>query len=269
MLAPMSHDGNWGQGPQNPGGGWGGPPQGGGGYGPPPGQQGQGYGPPPGQQGYGPPPGQQGYGPPPGAMVQAPPTGMEPWAQQQQGYGMQGAGSVYGMPLEPGERVIYFQRHQYGASKVILIILGVLFLVVLVGALFIYLGLTIEKRSPKAHIVTNRRFIYVPGTGAPQMFPLQQIADLEPERQSAGGGGGGLIGLAVRVAVTAAMNHYSAKNAKVDIKYWARTIAIWVTNLHGQKIKVPAQGGQRLGFVLSQAVLAQQAEYMPPVPHEP
>ncbi|HQY60224.1 MAG: hypothetical protein IPQ09_26875 [Myxococcales bacterium] len=270
--------------PGGGGGGYGPPPGGGGGaYGPPPGGGGPppgggGYGPPPGGAGgppgaYGPPPPQQqqqqqqqgAYGAPPGAMVQANPYGV----QGAQGAGMAqgGGGTVMGIPLEPGERVIWFQRHDYTVDKVILWIFGVLFLIMLIGIIFIILAIIHDGRNPRAHVITNRRVIVIDGKGQPQSYALDQIADLEPVRQSAGGGGGGLIGLAVRAAVTAVANHMANQNAKVDPNYWNRTIAVTLTTHHGQRVQVPAalKYGKMFGATLARVVFMREAESMPQV----
>src|SRR5215813_4024261 len=147
----------------------------------------QGYGQP---QGYAP----QGYGPP----------------GPQSGYGMQmgGGGTVMGVPLEPGERVVWFRKHDYTTEMIINLVLGALLLIVLVGIIFIVLGLTVNSRNPKAHIMTNRRLIYLTGKGQVQQFYLNQIVDMDAERQRSSGGGG-LLGAAIGAAITAAQNHFA------------------------------------------------------------
>lgn len=197
-------------------------------------------------------------------MVQANPYGMQGAPAQ----GMAGGGgTVMGVPLEPGERVIWFQRHDYTVDKVILWIFGVLFLFILIGIIFIILAIIHDGRNPRAHVITNRRIIVIDGKGQPQSYALDQIADLEPVRQSAGGGGGGLIGLAVRAAVTAVANHMANQNAKVDPNYWNRTIAITLTTHHGQRVQVPAalKYGKMFGATLARAVFMREAESMPQV----
>jgi hypothetical protein len=243
----------------------GGPPQGGPppGYGQAPqghGQAPQGYGQAPqgyGQapQGYGQP--QQGYGPPPGAM--------QPWGAQ----GMQGgAPTVAGVPLEPGERVLYFVKPSYTTDKVVLLIFGVLLAIVLIGFIFIYLAVTIEERNPKAQALTDRRLVSVPGKGAPIMIPLQYIQDITPVRQSAGGGGGGLVGALVRAAVTAVANSIADKKAKTNPGYWARTIAIEVHTASGQVVKIDTRHGQVIGPMLARCLWEGAANQLPPVAYE-
>ena len=166
------------------------------GYGPPPQQQPQqGYGPPPQQQGWPQQQQQQGYGAPPQqAMVPLGPMGMMPATGG-------GAPSVMGVPLQPGERVVYFFKPSYTADKVVYIIVGVMLLIVLFGIIFIVLALLVDSRNPRAQIVTNMRVIEVSGKGVPRWMPLGDAMDLTAERQQATYGGGGLIGMAIGAAI--------------------------------------------------------------------
>jgi hypothetical protein len=260
-----------------------------GGYGPPQGQQ-QGYAPPQ-QQGYAPQPQQQGgYGPPQG---QQPGYAPQPGPQQQGGYGApQGYGqqnplapvpggfgppgamvapgsTVLGVALEPGERVIYFRQHSHTAEKVIMIILGVVFLVMIIGLIFLYLGFTAETRNPRAHAITNKRIIYWPGKGVTTSVYFAQITDMEPVRQQARGGGG-LIGAAIGAAVSAAMNHLANKNEKTDPKYWNRAIGLILTTQQNGRINIPAAGvGPQLGLLTARCVFNREAEQMPAVQFVP
>ncbi len=182
-----------------------------------------------------------------------------------------GGGTVMGVPLEPGERVIWFKRHDYTVDKIILWVLGVLMLVVIIGIVFIILALIHDGRNPRAHVITNRRIIVIDGKGQQQSYALNQIADVEPVRQSAGAGGGGLIGLAVRAAVTAVANHMANQNAKIDPSYWNRTIAVTLTTHHGQRLQVPAglNYGRDFGVTIARAVFMREAENMPQVQYLP
>lgn len=217
----------------------------------------------------------QPYAPPPPGYPDPYQQQMQQQQQQMQGYGpppMQGqpGASVLGIPLEPGERVIWFKKHDYTTEKVINWILGVLFAVVLIGFLFIYLAVTMDSRNPKAHILTNRRFIVIPGTGAPQMYALQQVADVEPQRQRVQGGGG-LIGLAISAAATAVANSMADNNHKLQVGYWARTEAIILITHHGQRVNVATRPayGQQLGWHVARATLGREADHMAPVQHLP
>jgi len=285
----------------NQGPGWPGGPQG---YGPPGGAPQQGYGQAP--QGYGQPPQQQqGYGQPqpgydPAQQQQQqqgygqPQPGYDP-AQQQQGYGQQqpqgygqapmgqapmqaygqpgmqgaGGGSVLGVPLQPGEQVIYFYKPSYTADKVVLWICGVLFLIVLIGIIFIILALIHDSRNPKAQIVTNMRIMEISGKGVPTWMALQEAVDLDPERQKVQGGGG-LVGALVSAAATAIADSMANKKSKMDPKYWARTIAINIQNRNGQKFRIQSRQPLVLGPFLARCILEPGAAQMaPPVPADP
>ncbi len=179
-------------------------------------------------------------------------------------------GTVMGVPLEPGERVIWFKKHDYTVDKIVLWVLGVLFLVVLIGIIFIILALIHDGRNPKAHVLTNRRIIVIPGNGQPQSYVLSQIADMEPVRQR-NHGGGGLLGAAIGAAITAVANHMANQNAKIDPSYWNRTTAITLTTHYNQKVQVPAalNYGKELGVTLARAVFMREAEQMPTVNYQP
>ena len=231
------------------------------GYGQP--QQPQGYGQPQQQpQGYGPPqpaygqPAQhapQGYGPPPGAPGYAPPPGqaMVPAAGQALA---SGGASVMGVPLMPGERVVYFYKPSYTAYKVVFWIFGVLMLVILIGIIFIVLALLVDKRNPRAQIVTNMRVIEISGKGFVTSIPLSDAVDLTPERQqNNGGAGGGLIGLAIGAAVNAIANSMAEKNSKMTPDYWKRTVAIHVLG-RSQRMKVMTREPRKLGPFLAHCV---------------
>ncbi len=169
-----------------------------------------------------------------------------------------------GVPLEQGERVLWFKKHDYTVEMVIMIILGVLFLIVLIGIIFIILGATVNSRKPRAHILTNRRLIYVTGGGQVQQFYLNQIANIEAERQQRSGGGG-LIGAAVAAAANAAMNHFANQNHKMDPSYWRRTTAINLVFGNNTRARVPAElgYGAELGLLTTRAVFNREADTLP------
>ena len=243
--------------PQQGGPDWGQQPQGQ----PPPPQQG---GPDWGQQPQGQPPPQQGA-PDWGQPAPQGPPGMA--AAYPAPAGPAGPPTVMGIALEPGERVLWFRDYDYKSQKIMLIIFGVLLFVIIIGIILLILGLTIEGRSPKAHVVTNRRFIYITGKGAVQMFPLAYVVDVEPVRQEVHTHGGGLLGAAISVAASAVVNSMANNKAKIDPSYWKRTIAIKLTMGDGAKPQIPiAQPhGAECGILLVRAALGREADYFAPI----
>jgi hypothetical protein len=278
----------YGQAPQQ---GYGQPQQAQQGYGQPQQAQ-QGYGQPQqAQQGYGQPQqAQQGYGQPGmdpaqqqqqqwGQQQQAPQgygqPGMDPaqqqWAQQQQQQQMMGGGggSVLGVPLQPGERVIYFHKPSYTGDKIALWVLFALTFWILIGFLFLYQVLTFDKKNPRAQIITNMRVIEIAGTGVPMWVALQDAVDVEPERQQVQGGGG-LVGALVSVAATAIADSMANKKSKMDPKYWTRGIAAKVSTRSGQTFRFVTRQPLVFGPFLARCVLEPGASQMAPaVPADP
>ena len=275
----------YGQAPQ----GYGQPPQPQQGYGQAP----QGYGQP--QQGYGQPgmdpaqqqqQPQQGYGQPQQPQQGYGQPGMDPAQQQQQQWGqapmggqapmqqygqqqMGGGGTVMGVPLQPGERVIYFHKPSYTAEKVVLWIAFALSFWFLIGFIFLYQVLTHDKKNPRAQIITNMRVIEIAGTGVPMWVAFADAVDVEPERQQVHGGGG-LVGALVSVAATAIADSMANKKSKMDPKYWARGIAAKVVTRSGQTFRFVTRQPLVFGPFLARCILEPGASNMAPaVPADP
>ena len=70
---------------------------------------------------------------------------------------------------------------------------------------------------------------------------LQNVADVEPIRQQAHAGGGGLLGALVAAGVSAALNSMADKKKKIDPKYWARAIGIVFIDQQGGRAEVRCQ----------------------------
>lgn len=287
------------QGPGYPGG----PP----GYGPPGGAPQQGYGQPQQpqqgygqpqqpQQGYGQPQQpQQGYGQPQQpqqgyGQPQQPQQGYDPAQQQQQQqqygqapmagqaqmqqYGQQpmqggGGGSVLGVPLQAGERVIYYFKPSYTGDKIALWILFAFTFWILIGFIFLYMVLTFDKKNPKAQIITNMRVIEIAGTGVPTWMTLAEAVDLEPERQKVQGGGG-LLGAVISAAATAIADGMANKKSKMDPKYWTRGIAVNIQSRSGQKFRITTRQPLVIGPFLARCIFEPGAAQMAPgVPADP
>ena len=248
-----------------------------GGYGAPQQQPQPGYGAPPDaqqqqqQQGYGAPPQQQqGYGQAAPMQQYGAPAGAAPWPQGGPMQSTSGPATVCGVQLQPGERVIYFYKPSYTGDKVVMWIFGVLFLVVIVGLIFIYLAVTVEQRNPKAQIITNQRVIEVSGKGVPSWLPFSDAMDVTAERQRNTNVGGGLLGMAIGAAVSAIANSMAENKSKMEPKFWARTIAINVLGRSGTRFRMQTRQPQVVGPFLARCVLEPgSSEMAAPVPYEP
>ena len=173
-----------------------------------------------------------------------------------------------GVALMPGERVIYFYKPSYTTEKVMFIILGVLFLIVLIGIVFIILGLRVEKMNPRGQMVTTRRIVWVDGKGQVFSLPFEEAVDLEAEVQRSNANiGGGLVGALVGAAVSAAADAMRQRNAKTDPKFWARAIAVVVLTRAGQKFRIQSKDARNLGPFLAHCVFNPGSqEHAPNVP---
>jgi hypothetical protein len=174
-----------------------------------------------------------------------------------------GAPTVLGVPLQPGERVVYFYKPSYTVDKVVYWILGVLLLVCLIGILFIVLAMLVDSRNPRAQIVTTLRVIEINGKGVPNWVALSDATDLTAERQRSNAGGGGLIGLAISAAVNAVANSMAEKNSKMTPSYWKRTIAIHVVG-RTQRMKMMTRQPLQLGPLLARCIFEPGAAHRAP-----
>lgn len=154
-----------------------------------------------------------------------------------------------GVALQPGERVIYFHKPDYTVEKILLWVFGVLFLIVIVGLVFIIMAALHDNWNPKAQIVTTQRIIEISGKGVPSWIPLYDAVDLQAERQN-NGGGGGLIG----IAVVAIANSLADNKNKMDASYWKRTQAILVQGRTGQRFKMKTREPLVIGPFLARLI---------------
>ena len=151
--------------------------------------------------------------------------------------------AVCGEPLQPGERVVYYRTMDYSTSKTIYLVIGILFMpVFFVGAIFLWLRSKIDRDNPRAIAVTTQRLLIEQGTGLTTTHWLQNVADIEPIRHQGGGGhGGGLVGALVAAGVNAALNSMADKKAKIDPKYWSRSIGVKLVDQQGNRNEVRCQ----------------------------
>lgn len=178
--------------------------------------------------------------------------------------------TALGVPLEPGERVLFFEKTSYKGDKIAFAILGVLFLIVVVGVVLLVLAYYWERWQPRGVVVTNRRVIAVDKNGVPTSTPLADIADLDAERQQSHAGGGGLVGALVSVAVDAVADHMVSKNPKHDPAYWKRTVALVLVRRDGARVRVPTRRAPEAGpFVMRLCGDPASVERLPAVAVEP
>ena len=171
---------------------------------------------------------------------------------------------MLGVPLMPGERVLFVEKPSYLMEKIIYWVIGALTLIVLIGIIFIVMAIFWDKWNPRGNVVTNQRFIHVKGSGEAISVALQDIADLDIERRRASSGGGGLLGAAISAGVNAIANSMANQNHKADPKFWSRGVAVIVVRRNMQRIKCKTSMAPQLGpFVIRMMMNPAGIEQLP------
>ena len=147
----------------------------------------------------------------------------------------------------------------YSTSKTIYLVMGILFMpLFFIGAIFVWLRSKIDKDNPRAIAVTTQRILIEQGTGMTTTHWLQNVADVEPIRHQGGGHGGGLVGALVAAGVNAALNSMADKKAKIDPKYWSRSVGVKFVDHQGNKSELRCQEKPKemvnLGLFISQGM---------------
>lgn len=177
--------------------------------------------------------------------------------------------SVLGVALEPGERVLWYDRRDYRAHTVIFWILGVLLLVFVVGLVFIGLALWWAKSQPRGAFMTDRRVVTVDPRGTPTSVALHALADIEVSRPAGDKGDpvdGMLIGEYLLREMATIPSHLNAQmrldaftriakaanwQAKFRPSHW-RGAAIVLIGRNGVRARVETDRASELGPLLMQ-----------------
>lgn len=70
---------------------------------------------------------------------------------------------VWGVPLAPGERVLYYKRFTGSGERIFLFFMGIVFLVLLCGLWLLYLAIRYEQSHDRVYVITDRRLFTVSG----------------------------------------------------------------------------------------------------------
>jgi len=96
--------------------------------------------------------------------------------------------TVCGVPLESGERVVFFARPRHGRQRVLYVVLGALLAPLVVGFAFIAYGLMYERWHLRFVAITNRRVVLQRGKKSPRWLRLTEVVDVRAKRARARGG---------------------------------------------------------------------------------
>src|SRR5258708_31157258 len=87
--------------------------------------------------------------------------------------------TVCGVPLEEGERVIFFARPSHTRQKVVYVLVSVLLLPLVVGLAFIAYGLMYERWHLRFVAITNPRVVLRRGNRAARWPRLRAVVDVK------------------------------------------------------------------------------------------
>src|SRR5579859_1437801 len=90
--------------------------------------------------------------------------------------------TVCGVPLEAGERVVFFARPRHTRSRVVYVLAGVLLAPLVVGLAFIAYGLLYERWHLRFVAITNRRVVVQRGHRGARWLRLGDVVEVKARR---------------------------------------------------------------------------------------
>jgi hypothetical protein len=127
--------------------------------------------------------------------------------------------TVCGVPLEAGERVVFFARPRHTRSRVVYVLAGVLLAPLVVGLAFIAYGLLYERWHLRFVAITNRRVLVQRGNRGARWLRLGDVVEVKAKRAAQPGA----IGTPLP----------EATGERTDPKHWADAAAIVVRGRGG------------------------------------
>ncbi len=129
------------------------------------------------------------------------------------------------VPLEQGERIVFFARPHHARHKLVYVVVGVLLAPLVLGFGFLAYGLLYQRYNLRFVAVTNRRVIVQRGTKPARWLRLAEVMDLRARR-----GGPSAHGAMRPRDATAALD-------KTDPRHWTHAHTIVVQG-HGGALSI-------------------------------
>jgi hypothetical protein len=126
--------------------------------------------------------------------------------------------TVCGVPLEAGERVVFFARPHHARQKLVYVLVGVLLAPLVVGFAFIAYGLMYQRYNLRFVAITNRRVVVMRGTKRPRWLRLPEVTDVRARRAGSPAG-------------TIAPSSPERSHEKTDPRHWLYAEAVVI---HGR-----------------------------------
>jgi hypothetical protein len=134
--------------------------------------------------------------------------------------------TVSGVPLEAGERVLFYSRARHTTHKVAHILVGILLAPLIVGIAFLVYGILYERWHLRFVAITTKRIITKKGDKPARWLRLGDVVDVRVR------GASGAMGAGAAANATSATSA-SASADKTDPKFWRDAEAIIVQGKKG------------------------------------
>jgi hypothetical protein len=102
--------------------------------------------------------------------------------------------TVCGVPLEAGERVVFFAHPRHLRQKLLYVLVGALLSPLVVGIAFIAYGLMYQRYNLRFVAITNHRIILSKGTKSVRWLRLSDVIDVRAKRAASTAQAIGAIG---------------------------------------------------------------------------
>jgi len=169
--------------------------------------------------------------------------------------------TVCGVPLEAGERVVFFARPRHARQKVLYVVLGALLAPLVVGFAFIAYGLMYERWHLRFVAITNRRVVLQRGTRTPRWLRLADVVDVRAKRATARGGA---------IATPLPEAHDLAETArKTNREHWSNAETVVVSGRGGALSIDESVPPELVGPALANAVWTEGYLETVPTVHHP
>ena len=164
--------------------------------------------------------------------------------------------TVCGVPLEAGERVVFFARPRHARQKVLYVVLGALLAPLFVGLAFLAYGLMYERWHLRFVAITNRRVVVQRGTKSARWLRLDDVVDVRAKRAPPRGG-----------AIATPLGETQGK--KTEPEHWSNADTVVVSGKSGTLSIDESVAPEQVGPALANAVWTDGYLMRVPTVHHP
>jgi hypothetical protein len=167
--------------------------------------------------------------------------------------------TVCGVPLEDGERVVFFALPRHTRQKLVYVLLGVLLAPLVVGLAFIAYGLMYERWNLRFVAITNRRIVVQRGARSARWLRLEDVLEVRARREAPAGA----------IATMATPLPGGSSGERTDPRHWANARAIVVHGRGGALSIDESVAPELVGPAIANAVWTEGYVERMPTAHYP